>query len=131
MTVKRPRRASSASNTEEGQRSMPLQVQPSDVMRSSIDEIGAALTAIRVQAMSGTDEERDSLKELYKQIMQKYQLLIFRDLKTIDKDPEILANLSKLTAITQSLAKVKREMVDAKQAIDMAIKVMGYADELL
>jgi len=100
-------------------------------MRSSIDEIGAALTAIRVQAMSGTDEERDSLKELYKQIMQKYQLLIFRDLKTIDKDPEILANLSKLTAITQSLAKVKREMVDAKQAIDMAIKVMGYADELL
>src|SRR3954469_21686295 len=52
-------------------------------------EIGAALTAIRVQAMSGTDEERDSLKELYKQIMQKYQLLIFRDLKTIDKDPEI------------------------------------------
>jgi hypothetical protein len=105
--------------------------QPSDVMKSAVDEIGAVLTAIRAQAMSGTNEERDSLKELYKQIMQKYQLLIFRDLKTMDDDPEILANIAKLTAVTQSLAKVKREMVNAKEAVDRAIKVLGYADELL
>jgi hypothetical protein len=56
---------------------------------------------------------------------------MFRDLKVIDQDPEISEAVQDLAMLTQRIAKVRREMKTAKDAIDGATKVLGFVDQIL
>ena len=56
---------------------------------------------------------------------------MFRDLKLIDQDPEIIGAIQTLATLTQKIAKVRREMKTAKDAIDSATKALSFVDQFL
>lgn len=104
---------------------------PSDVVKSASDELGDAIASVRREALKASGAKRKTLFDLFGQLLERQQKLIFQDLKTIDQDPEITNAVQTLAMLTQQIAKVRREMTSAKQAIDGATKVLGFLDQFL
>jgi hypothetical protein len=104
---------------------------PSDVLTSASDELGSSLAAVRGQALGASGTKREELFSLYDKLLRRQRKIMFRDLKEIDKDPEIVEAIQTLTTLTQHIAKVRREMKTAKDAIDGATKVLGFVDDIL
>ena len=104
---------------------------PSDILTSASDELGDALAAVRAQALAASGKNRDRLFDLYKDLIGRQQEIMIQDLRTIDKDPAVVAAIQQLAMLTQQISKVTREMTTAKQAIDGATKVLGFVDQIL
>lgn len=110
---------------------MPDTLAPSDVLRSTSDELGDAIRLVRVQALRASGEMRKNLFDAFVQLHARQESLIFENLKGIDADPEIVKAVQALATLTQQIAKVRREMTTAKKAIDGAAKVLGFVDQFL
>lgn len=104
---------------------------PSDVIASASDELGSTLATVRGQALAASGAKREQLFDQYDQLLRRHRKLMFRDLKLIDQDPEIVEAIQTLATLTQRIAKVRREMTSAKDAIDGATKVLGFVDQIL
>ena len=104
---------------------------PSDILASASDELGNTLATVRGQALAASGDKRDQLFDLFDQLLRRHRKLMFRDLKVIDQDPEIAGTVQDLAMLTQRIAKVRREMKTAKDAIDGATKVLGFVDQFL
>jgi len=104
---------------------------PSDILTSASDELGSTLAAVRGQALAASGDKREQLFDLFDQLLRRHRKLMFRDLKLIDQDPEIVEAIQTLGTLTQQMAKVRREMTSAKDAIDGATKVLGFVDQFL
>lgn len=104
---------------------------PSDILTSASDELGSTLAAVRGQALAASGDKREQLFDLFDQLLRRHRKLMFRDLKAIDQDPEIVEAIQTLATLTQRIAKVRREMTSAKDAIDGATKVLGFVDQFL
>ena len=104
---------------------------PSDIITSASDELGSTLAAVRGQALAASGDKREQLFDLFDQLLRRHRKLMFRDLKQIDQDPEIVEAIQTLATLTQRIAKVRREMTNAKDAIDGATKVLGFVDQFL
>jgi uncharacterized protein YrrD len=104
---------------------------PSDIIASASDELGSTLAAVRGQALAATGEKRNQLFDQFDQLLRRHRRLMFRDLKAIDQDPAIVEAVQTLSELTQRIAKVRREMKNAKDAIDGATKVLGFVDQFL
>ena len=104
---------------------------PSDILTSASDELGSTLAAVRGQALAASGDKREQLFDLFDQLLRRHRKLMFRDLKSIDQDPEIVEAIQTLATLTQRIAKVRREMTNAKDAIDGATKVLGFVDQFL
>src|SRR4249919_4181423 len=104
---------------------------PSDILTSASDELGSTLAAVRGQALAASGDKREQLFDLFDQLLRRHRKLMFRDLKQIDQDPEIVEAIQTLATLTQRIAKVRREMTSAKDAIDGATKVLGFVDQFL
>ena len=104
---------------------------PSDIIASASDELGSTLAAVRGQALAASGDKREQLFDLFDQLLRRHRKLMFRDLKVIDKDPEIVETIQTLATLTQHIAKVRREMKNAMDAIDGATKVLGFVDQFL
>jgi hypothetical protein len=104
---------------------------PSDVITTTSDELGASLAAVRAKALDASGDDRAELFDLFDQLLAQQRRLIFRDLKAIDRDPAIRDAIQTLSMLTQQIAKAKREMTTATQAIDRATTVLGFIDQVL
>lgn len=104
---------------------------PSDVIASASDELGSTLATVRGQALAASGAKREQLFDQFDQLLRRHRKLMFRDLKVIDQDPEISEAVQDLAMLTQRIAKVRREMKTAKDAIDGATKVLGFVDQIL
>ena len=104
---------------------------PSDILASASDELGNALAAVRGQALAASGAKREELFDLFDQLLRRHRKLMFRDLKIIDQDPEIVGAIQTLATLTQHMAKVRREMKTAKDAIEGATKFLGFVDQFL
>ena len=109
----------------------PDTLAPSDILACASDELGNTLAAVRGQALAATGDKRDQLFDLFDQLLKRHRKLMFRDLQVIDQDPEIVEAVQDLAMLTQHIAKVRREMKTAKDAIDGATKVLGFVDQFL
>ncbi|WP_085622006.1 MULTISPECIES: hypothetical protein [unclassified Pseudomonas] len=104
---------------------------PSDILVSATDEVGSALAVVRSQALAATGEAREQLLEEYKKLIKKLQRLMILNLKEIDNQDTIVQAVQDLTALTQQMAKARREMADATSTIEKTTQILKYVDEFI
>src|SRR4051812_41520195 len=97
-------------------------IKPSDVIVKAADEVGDTLAAIRAQWLRAAGDDRDQLRQQYDELLAKLQLLYFREVKEIDRDPRIRGAVQQLANLTLIIAKTTQEMTTARRAIDGAVK---------
>jgi len=100
-------------------------------MTTATDEVGIALRTTRTEWLAASGQKRIELKQAYNDLLARLQRLMFRDLKQIDRDPQIKQAIDDLRDLTILIAKARREMTTATKAIKRAQNIIGYVDKIL
>ena len=84
------------------------QIKPSDYMTTATDEVGIALRTTRTEWLAASGQKRIELKQAYNDLLARLQRLMFRDLKQIDRDPQIKQAIDDLRDLTILIALLMR-----------------------
>lgn len=106
-------------------------LKPSDYLTTATDEVGNALARTRAEWLTASGQKREDLEKAYDALLKRLRKLMFRDLKQIDKDPQIKQATVDLRDQADLIAKARREMTTATKAIRRAQEIVSYADKIL
>jgi hypothetical protein len=106
-------------------------IDPSQAVMMSEDELDEALRRLREQARSASSDQLDQIQALRAAINRRLDLLLGLDMAEIDQDPKVRAATQRLAVLTVQVGAAVKEMRTATSAIQQATRVVGLADELL
>jgi len=110
---------------------MPPNILPSDLTQVTEDQLGEALANLRREARNARGDNLKAIQDQRNNINKQLDRFVALSLASIDADPLLRKKIAELGTLTLEIQRAVRKMQTVKQAIDNAVKIVGFADRFL